>query len=98
MSYDARILARSCFEAVFYLGALNKDPAFLKSLVGDDEARWRKTARAQIKDVSRLMPEEIELIQRVLDREISSNGENLIQVGLEQAAKIAGLSKQYDIF
>jgi hypothetical protein len=93
MSPEARILTRSCFEAIFCLVAIGKDPTVLNVLVGDDAARRRKTARAQLKDASGLVPDEIEILQRVLEEEASAP-----ELNLERVAHIAGLSKHYDIF
>ena len=93
MSSDARILTRSCFEAVFYLNALGKDPAFLDALLGDDTARRQKTARAQLKDISGLAPNEVEILTGVLEEKIE-----LREINLAHVANKAGLTKQYDVF
>jgi hypothetical protein len=49
MTQEARTLARSCFETMFYLGALQSDPAFLDDIIGEDAAQRRKIANALIK-------------------------------------------------
>lgn len=93
MFSEARILTRSCFEAVFYLVAIDKDPAILDLLVDDDVARRRKTARASLKVPSGLASDEIEILRRELEEKTPA-----AELSLERVANIAGLSKQYDVF
>jgi hypothetical protein len=46
MTADARTLVRSCFESLFYLGAVLEDAAFVEALVSDDAERRGKLAKS----------------------------------------------------
>ena len=50
MTLETGTLARSCFETVFYLGALSKSPEFIETLIADDADRRGVIARGPCSD------------------------------------------------
>jgi hypothetical protein len=96
MTQGARTLARGCFEDVFLMGALRKDPAFAAAFVDDDGFRRSKIARAFLKlpPNSGLDAAHIERLTHVL-----SNFENSARpINIADAARSAGLIGVYDVF
>src|SRR5713101_7073425 len=76
MTTEARTLARSCFETVFCLGALRKDPRFVEAFTRDDASRRKKLACALLKlddDSSGLEPAHTGKLTRFLD-ELAESG------------------------
>ncbi len=100
MIIEARTLARSCFESVFVLGALENDPTFVDRLVGADNS-YRKHAADTLKSNSHLYSHltpnqklEIEKLQEFL----SDPDTKLAKIIFDQAASKAGLDGQYEMF
>jgi hypothetical protein len=99
MTQDARTLARGCFENVFLMGALRKDPAFAAAFVGDDAVRRSKIARALLKlpDNSSLDAAHIERLTRFVSN-FESSGMSAKQINIADAARSAGLIDIYDTY
>jgi len=99
LTQDARTLTRSCFECVFWLGALRNDPGFADSLVRDDYSRRAKIARPLLKlpDGSGLDAEHIEKLERFLN-DLKNSGIEPAEVRIAYAAKLAGLGEIYDTY
>ena len=99
MTQDARTLARGCFENVFLMGALCRDPSFAAAFVGDDFSRRAKVAKPLLKlpNGSGLNAEHIEKLTRFM-----SDFENLKMsakpINIADAARSAGLSDIYDVY
>jgi len=99
LTQDARTVTRSCFESVFWLGALRNDANFADMLIHDDFNRRAKIARPLLKlpNGSGLDAEHIDKLERFLDG-IKESGSEATQVNIADAARIAGLTEIYDTY
>ena len=99
LTQDARTVTRSCFESVFWLGALRNDANFADMLIHDDFNRRAKIARPLLKlpNGSGLDAEHIDKLERFLDG-IRESGSEATQVNIADAARIAGLTEIYDTY
>jgi len=99
MTQDARTITRSCFESVFWLGALRNDANLANTLVHDDLGRRAKIARPllELPGDSGLNAEHIEKLERFLD-EVQNSGIEAKQLNIAEAARIAGLTEIYDTY
>jgi len=99
MTQDARTLARGCFENVFLMGALCKDPSFAAAFVSDDFLRRAKIAKPllNLPNGSGLNAEHIEKLTHFMsDFEIS--GMSTKSINIADAARSAGLINIYDVY
>jgi hypothetical protein len=99
MTLETGTLARSCFETVFYLGALSRSPEFIKRLIADDADRRGKIARSLLKlpENSGLKQEHLEKLNRFLAGvEESDIAAKPIQIF--DMAVCAGLKDFYDTY
>jgi hypothetical protein len=99
LTQDVRTLVRSCFESVFWLGALRKDATFAETLVQDDFQRRAKIARPLLKlpPDSGLEQEHIDKLDSFL-KKLKESGIEEKQISVADAARRAGLSEIYDTF
>jgi len=100
MSAEARTLTRSCFETVFCLGALCKDPGFADRFVQDDADRRKKIARALLNapnESSGLTQDEKQKLVKLLSDQEASAIESAPLV-IAQAAVRADMAGEYDVF
>ena|SRR5271165_1311965 len=98
MVVEARTLFRSCFENVFWLGALLKDgDNFIADIMGDEVASTKSKARWVMRDPSRLEfsgPNAVARLQARVDEMEKAWGKVSGQ-GLGDAAKRGGLGDAY---
>jgi hypothetical protein len=99
MTLEARTLSRACFETLFYLAALQKDPSFVDEMIGEDAAQRRKIARAltELPDGAGLDAARIDRL-RTFIMEVGTSVENAKAIGIESAAKRAGLHGIYNTY
>jgi len=99
MTQDARTLARGCFENVFLMGALRRDPTFAAAFVGDDSLRRAKIAKALLKlpNGSGLNAAHIEKLTRFMSN-FENSGMSAKQINIADAARSAGLIDIYDTY
>ena len=100
MTQEARTLTRGCFETVFCLGAVRKDPAFADAFVRDDASRRQKLARLLLKlpdDSSGLDAGHIEKLNGFLD-DLAQSGLQSEPLQIARAAELAGLTDIYDTY
>ncbi len=99
MTQDARILVRSCFETVFYLGALLREPEFVEALIRDDADQRGKMARALLKlpEGSGLEAEHTEKLTRFLD-DLEQSGKVPQSIRVFETARLAGLKEIYGTY
>jgi hypothetical protein len=99
MTVETGTLARSCFETVFYLGALSKSPEFTETLIADDADRRGKIARflVGLPEDSGLEPEHLEKLNRFLAG-LEESDIVAKSVAIFDAAARAGLKDIYDVF
>jgi len=97
LTTEARTIARGCFETVFLLGAIDKQPQLVDNLIVDDVTRKRRLAAAVI-----ALPEDHQADEAVSKRlsdylsETEGHGSGLLKV--EQMATIAGMKSIYDLY
>jgi hypothetical protein len=99
MTLETGTLARSCFETVFYLGALSRSPELIKHLIADDADRRGKIARSLLRlpENSGLEQEHLEKLNRFLAGvEESDIAAKSIQIF--DMAERAGLKETYDVY
>jgi hypothetical protein len=99
MTQDARTLARGCFENVFLMGALCRDPSFAAAFVGDDFSRRAKIAKPLLKlpNGSGLNAEHVEKLTRFMS-DFESLGMSAKPINIADAARSAGLIDIYDVY
>jgi hypothetical protein len=99
MTQDARTLARGCFENVFLMGALCRDPSFAAAFVGDDSLHRAKIAKTLLKlpNGSGLNAEQIERLTRFMSN-FENSGMSAKPVNIADAARSAGLIDIYDTY
>ena len=97
MTQEARILTRGCFETVFCLGAVRRDPAFADAFIRDDASRRQKLARVLLKDSSGLGAGHIEKLTGFLDG-LAESGLQSESLQIARAAELAGLTGIYDTY
>lgn len=97
MTQEARTLTRGCFETVFCLGAVRKDPAFADAFIKDDASRREKLARLLLKTPDGLDTGNIEKLQGFLDDQAQSGLESQ-PLQIARAAELAGLTGIYDTY
>jgi hypothetical protein len=99
MTLETGTLARSCFETVFYLGALSRSPEFMKALIADDADRRGKIARSLLRlpENSGLEQEHLEKLNRFL-AELEESDIAAKSVAIFDAATRAGLKHIYDTY
>ncbi len=99
MSQEARTLTRGCFETVFCLGAVRKQPSFADAFIRDDASRRQKLARVLLKkpDDSGLDAKHIEKLTEFLDS-IAQSGLQSEPLIIARAAELAGLTDIYDTY
>src|SRR6266700_3297464 len=99
MTQDARILVRSCFETVFYFGALLREPDFVEALIRDDADQRGKMARALLKlpEGSGLEGEHTEKLTRFLD-DLEQSGKVPQSIRVFETARFTGLKEIYDTY
>ena len=98
MTLEGRILVRSCFENVFFIGALLKEPKFIDCLNQDDASRRKKMAdklKNLPKDSSGLEKSHFDKLDRFLE-ELDKSGRETKNLQIANAAKIAGMLECYD--
>ena len=97
MTLEARVLARTCLEALFHLGALTNEPDRVDDFIDDEITGKRRLARAL-----RSLPEEHcfneDLDERLKDYLAKTDGHNRRNLVVEVAAKAAGLQSVYDVY
>ena len=97
MTLEARILARTCLEALFHLGALGNEPDRVDDFIDDEITVKRRLARA-----IRSLPEEhrsnVDLDERLKDYLTRTDGRTKRTLVVEAAAKAAGLQSVYDVY
>jgi hypothetical protein len=99
MTPEARLLARSCFETVFYLGAVRKDTGVRDRLIKDDAYRRNGIAKGilQHSEMAELKPEIKEkLIQ--FQRQLQESDLGIAGFPIWEAADKAGLKPIYDTY
>jgi hypothetical protein len=100
MTQEARILARSCFETMFCLAALRKDPAFVEAFVHDDASRRRRLARVLLNPSdcsSSLDAEDMDKLSQFLE-ELDRSGVETQDLTIAYAARTAELTSIYDVY
>jgi hypothetical protein len=99
MTADARTLARSCFESLFYLGAALADATFVEALISDNAVRKSKQAKALLglPQDSGLEQEQIARLRRFLDG-LQASGVEVRAVKILGAAKLADLGDIYETY
>jgi hypothetical protein len=99
MTQDARISVRSCFETVFYLGALLKDPGVVEALIRDDADHRGKLARAllNLPEGSGLEAEHTARLNRFLN-DLKQSGTAPESIRVFETAKLAGLDDIYNTY
>lgn len=96
MTLEARTLIRGCFETLFYIGAINKDPAFIDKLVPDDAKSRRAIANALLKTPDGLTQADINILTTALKE--FEKIDNIKDIKAIDAAKNAGLEGIYDVY
>jgi len=97
MTAEARTLVRSCFEAVFCLGAVRKDSNFADAFIADDASRRRKIANALLKLPDGLEAPDLEKLSNFVDHQKKSDVK-IEDLSIARAAKLAGLEGIYDTY
>lgn len=99
MTVETGTLARSCFETVFYLGALSRSPEFIKTLIADDADRRGKIARSLLKlpENSGLEQEHLEKLNRFLAG-VEESDITAKPIQIFNMAVCAGLKDTYDVY
>jgi Family of unknown function (DUF5677) len=99
MTGEARTLVRSCFETLFYLGAVLVDPEFVEALVRDDAERRSKIAKSLLRlpDGSGLEQEHTTKLERFLN-DLERSGTEPEGVKIFAAAKKASLQDIYETY
>lgn len=99
LTTEARTLCRSTFETLFYLGALQKDPAFLDDIIGEDAAQRKKIARAltELPVGSGLEPDQIDILKEFM-LSIEASDVAAKAIGIETAAIRPGLQDMYNTY
>ncbi len=100
MTQEARTLIRGCFETVFCLGAVRKDPTFANALIRDDASRRQRLARLLLKlpdDSSGLDAGHIEKLTGFLDG-LAQSGVQAEPLQIFRTAELAGLADIYDTY
>ena len=94
------ILARSCFEDVFYIGAVRSSPTYHKNLHQRDEIAKSKLARVLLSPegkAPRLSAEDQERLNR-FRKSLLRTSRQKKSVSIEKVAQDAGLSGLYKIY
>ena len=100
MTREAGTLTRSCFETMFCLGAVHRDPTFVDAFIRDDASRRQKLARALLNlpdDSSGLESDLSKKLTRFLD-DLEQSGVQIEPLRIQRAAQLADLIDIYDTY